>query len=33
MHEMTDLFGWMTPGETKTFPIAQREAAIEWVSR
>jgi len=30
--QLTDLFGWMTPGETKTFPLAQRDQAIEWVS-
>jgi len=29
--ELTDLFGWMTPGETKTFPLDQRAQAIEWV--
>lgn len=32
MTHATDLFGWMTPGETKTFGLAQREAAIEWVA-
>jgi SpoIIAA-like len=32
MQHMTDLFGWMTPGETKTFPITQRDAAIAWVA-
>ena len=32
MHHLTDLFGWMTPGETKTFPIAERNAAIAWVA-
>jgi SpoIIAA-like len=29
---MTSLFGWMTPGEVKTFPIAQRAEALEWVA-
>ena len=29
---MTNLFGWMTPGEVKTFPLANRHEAIEWVS-
>lgn len=33
MHQLTDLFGWMTPGETKTFSIAQRDAAIAWVAQ
>jgi hypothetical protein len=32
MHQLTDLFGWMTPGETKTFSIAERDAAIAWVA-
>jgi hypothetical protein len=29
---LTGLFGWMTPGETKTFSLAQREEAIAWVA-
>ena len=29
---LTGLFGWMTPGETKTFPLDQRKEAIAWVS-
>jgi hypothetical protein len=32
MHHLTDLFGWMTPGETKVFTIAERAAAITWVA-
>ena len=32
MRDLTSLFGWMTPGETKTFPLAQRDAAIEWAA-
>ena len=32
MRDLTSLFGWMTPGEVKTFPLAQREAAIEWAA-
>jgi len=32
MHHMTTLFGWMTPGDVKTFPMSQREQAIAWVS-
>jgi hypothetical protein len=32
MHHLTDLFGWMTPGETKAFSIAERDAAIAWVA-
>jgi hypothetical protein len=31
MSHLTDLFGWMTPGETKTFPLDQRDEAIAWV--
>jgi hypothetical protein len=26
------MFGWMTPGEVKTFPLAERDAAIRWVA-
>jgi len=25
-------FGWMTPGEIKHFPSAERQAAIEWAA-
>jgi len=32
MTHATDLFGWMTPGETKTFALDQQAEAIEWVS-
>jgi hypothetical protein len=32
MTRMTALFGWMTPGETKTFSLAERGQAIEWVA-
>ena len=30
MTNLTDLFGWMTPGETKTFPLDRRDEAIAW---
>jgi len=30
MITVTSLFGWMTPGELKRFPIAERDAAITW---
>jgi SpoIIAA-like len=33
MDHMTTIFGWMTPGEVRHFPLAQREAAIAWVTR
>ena len=26
----TNWFGWMTPGEIKHFPMAEKAAAIEW---
>jgi hypothetical protein len=26
------LFGWMTPGELKHFPLAERDAAVAWVA-
>ena len=29
---LTGLFGWMTPGETKTFPMNQKQEAIAWVA-
>ena len=32
MKHMTSLFGWMTPGEVKTFSRAQQGEAIEWVA-
>lgn len=32
MSHVTDLFGWMTPGETKTFPLERRDEAIEWAA-
>jgi hypothetical protein len=31
MTHATDLFGWMTPGETKTFPLDQQDEAVAWV--
>ena len=32
MSHMTAMFGWMTPGEVKHFPLAERAAAIAWVA-
>jgi hypothetical protein len=32
MIHLTALFGWMTPGELKHFPLAEREAAIAWAA-
>jgi hypothetical protein len=28
----TNWFGWMTPGEVKHFPLAERAAAIAWAA-
>ena len=32
MAQMTTLFGWMTPGEVRTFRLAQRDEAIAWAA-
>ena len=32
IRDLTSLFGWMTPGETRTFPLAQRDEAIAWAA-
>ena len=32
MIHMTSMFGWMTPGEVKHFPVAERDAAIAWAA-
>jgi len=32
MRDLTSLFGWMTPGEVKTFALAQQDEAIAWVA-
>lgn len=32
MAHVTHLFGWMTPGEMKQFPVAERDAAIAWLT-
>jgi hypothetical protein len=32
MAHLTRLFGWMTPGEMKQFPLAERDAAIAWAA-
>jgi SpoIIAA-like len=31
MSHAADLFGWMTPGETKTYSLDRRDEAIAWV--
>ena len=32
MAQMTSLFGWMTPGQVRHFPLAQRDEAIAWTA-
>jgi hypothetical protein len=32
MTQMTALFGWMTPGEVKHFPLTERTAATAWAA-
>ena len=32
MIHLVSLFGWMTPGEMKHFPLAERDAAIAWAA-
>lgn len=32
MRHLAGLFGWMTPGETKVFAIADRDEALSWVA-
>ena len=32
MSHLTNLFGWMTPGETKVFPLDQQDQAIQWLA-
>ena len=32
MRHATNLFGWMTPGDVKTFSIAERDAAVKWAA-
>jgi SpoIIAA-like len=29
---MTSMFGWMTPGQVRHFPLAQRDEAIAWAA-
>ena len=32
MTHLTHLFGWMTPGDLKVFPLAERDAAVAWAA-
>ncbi len=32
MIHLTNLFGWMTPGELKRFPASDRDPAIAWAA-
>jgi hypothetical protein len=32
MIHLVRLFGWMTPGELRHFPLDERDAAIAWAA-
>jgi hypothetical protein len=32
MRHMASMFGWMTPGEMKHFPLSDRQAAVTWAA-
>jgi hypothetical protein len=32
MRNLTSVFGWMTPGETRTFTLDQRAEAVSWAA-
>jgi hypothetical protein len=32
MRDLAALFGWMTPGELKHFPLAKQDAAVAWAA-
>lgn len=32
MDHMAALFGWMTPGKLRRFPLAQRDEAVAWAA-
>ena len=32
MSHMAAMFGWMTPGEMKHFPLAEQSSAFDWVA-
>ena len=32
MRQATNVFGWMTPGDVKTFSLADRDDAVAWVA-
>ena len=32
MRHMASMFGWLTPGEMRHFPLAERPAALAWVA-
>jgi hypothetical protein len=32
MSHMTAMFGWMTPGEVRHFPLSDQPAAVTWLS-
>ena len=32
MQHIAAMFGWMTPGQLKRFPLTEREAALAWAA-
>ncbi|UDY34481.1 SpoIIAA family protein [Dermatobacter hominis] len=32
MDHLVAVFGWMSPGKVRTFPLAEREQAVAWVA-
>jgi hypothetical protein len=32
MRDMTSLFGWMTPGEVRTFRLGELQEAVDWAA-
>ncbi len=32
VHYLTGLFGWLTPGDARTFTLGQRDEAIAWLA-
>ena len=32
VHHVVGMFGWMVPGDVKTFPVADEAAAIAWAA-
>jgi hypothetical protein len=32
MRHATNVFGWMTPGDVKSFTLSERDAALDWAA-